>query len=103
MPAFDISSEVNPAWLIEYLTRPSYYTKQMSLARGQRKARRVSPEEFLNSKVRLPERKHQDNLAKILSDADTEILLAKERQNALSHQKRGLMQKLLTGEWRVKC
>lgn len=102
LPAFDISSEVNPAWLIEYLTRPSYYTKQMSLARGQRKARRVSPEEFLNSKVRLPERKHQDKLARILSDADKEIILAKERQNALSHQKRGLMQKLLTGEWRVK-
>ncbi len=102
LPAFDISAEVNPAWLIEYLTRPSYYTKQLSLARGQRKARRVSPEEFLNSKVRLPERKHQDRLARILSDADTEILLAKERQNALSCQKRGLMQKLLTREWRVK-
>jgi len=102
LPAFDISPNVNPSWLIEYLTRPSYYTKQVSLARGQRKARRVSPEDFLNSKVRLPDRKHQDALAKMLSDADTEIALAKERQDALSHQKRGLMQELLTGKWRVK-
>jgi type I restriction enzyme S subunit len=102
LPAFDISPEVNSAWLIEYLTRPSYYTKQVSLARGQRKARRISPEEFLNSKVRLPDRNTQDRLAKILSDADEEIALAKERQNALERQKRGLMQKLLTGEWRVK-
>jgi type I restriction enzyme S subunit len=102
LPAFDISPEVNSAWLIEYLTRPSYYTKQVSLARGQRKARRIPPEEFLNSKVRLPDRNTQDRLAKILSDADEEISLAKERQNAHERQKRGLMQRLLTGEWRVK-
>ncbi|MGA9671281.1 MAG: hypothetical protein WBQ94_18870, partial [Terracidiphilus sp.] len=101
LPAFDISTEVSPMWLIEYLTRPSYYTNQVSLARGQRKARRISPEEFLNSKVRMPDRKTQDRMAKILSDADLELSLAKKRQSALSHQKRGLMQKLLTGEWRV--
>ena len=102
LPAFDISEQVNPKWLIEYLTRPAYYTAQLHLARGQRKARRIAPDDFLASPVKLPQRDRQDEIAEVLAVADREIALRKTELDTLTRQKRGLMQKLLTGEWRVK-
>ncbi len=102
LPAFDISPAVNPLWLLECLVRPSFYTNQEHLARGQRKARRVSPEDLLEVKIRLPGRGQQDEVVRRLSTADHEIALTQELLNAIERQKRGLMQKLLTGQWRVK-
>ncbi len=101
LPAFDISEQVNPKWLIEYLTRPTYYTAQLHLARGQRKARRIAPNDFLASPVKLPQRARQDEIAEVLAVADCEIDLRVTELDTLTRQKRGLMQKLLTGEWRV--
>ena len=101
LPAFDISEHVNPKWLIEYLTRPAYYTAQLHLARGQRKARRIAPADFLASPVKLPPRGWQNEIAAVLAVADREIALRETELDTLTRQKRGLMQKLLTGEWRV--
>ena len=103
LPAFDCDPSVNPAWLIEYLTRPAYYTRQIHLARGQRKARRVAPDDWLASPLRLPDRATQDHIADILSCAREELALLDAEINAVTRQKRGLMQKLLTGVWRVSC
>lgn len=103
LPAFDISEHVNPQWLIEYLTRPAYYTAQLYLARGQRKARRIAPADFLASSVKLPQRGRQDEIAEVLAVADREIALRETELDTLTRQKRGLMQKLLTGEWRVNA
>ena len=101
LPTFDISEQVNPKWLIEYLTRPAYYTAQLHLARGQRKARRIAPDDFLASPVKLPQRDRQDEIAEVLAVADREIALRETELDTLTRQKRGLMQKLLTGEWRA--
>lgn len=101
LPAFDCDPSVNPAWLIEYLTRPAYYTRQIHLARGQRKARRVAPDDWLASPLRLPDRATQDHIADILSCARKELSILDAEIDAVTRQKRGLMQKLLTGEWRV--
>ena len=101
LPAFDIDASVNPTWLIEYLTRPSYYTNQAHLARGQRKARRISPTEFLAESVGVPSRELQDTTAIILNEASAEVGKQQELLAQLQIQKRGLMQKLLTGEIRV--
>jgi type I restriction enzyme S subunit len=102
LPAFDCDPSVNPVWLIEYLTRPAYYTKQAHLARGQRKARRIAPDDWLASPLRLPDRAMQDRIADVLACARTELSLIDAQIEALTRQKRGLMQKLLTGAWRVK-
>ena len=101
LPAFDIGEQVNPQWLIEYLTRPAYYTAQLHLARGQRKARRIAPADFLASPVKLPPRARQDEIAAVLAVADCELALRETELDTLTRQKRGLMQKLLIGEWRV--
>ena len=62
----------------------------------------VSPKDFLLYKVKLPSKQEQQKIAKALTTADKEIELLKNELEALKEQKRGLMQKLLTGEVRVK-
>ena len=101
LPAFDVSPEVNVKWLIEYLTRPAFYSQQVHLARGQRKARRIAPDDFLASYVRLPNQTEQDRIVEILAQADHELSMEVQTLQLIRDQKRGLMQKLLTGEWRV--
>jgi len=49
----------------------------------------------------LPTVKMQREIGKILTTADNEINAIEDYRNALERQKRGLMQKLLTGEVRV--
>ena len=89
-------------WLIEYLTRPSYYTNQVSrLHVANERLAGFPRRSFSIPKLGCLTERLQDRMAKILSDADLELSLAKKRQSALSHQKRGLMHKLLTGEWRA--
>jgi type I restriction enzyme, S subunit len=100
LPAFDIASTVNPIWLLGYLTRPTYYTRQVSLARGQRKARRVHPSDLLASRLHVPPRDLQDRIAEILTSSQYDIDTSKRLLLSLKTQKRGLMQKLLTGQWR---
>jgi type I restriction enzyme S subunit len=57
---------------------------------------------FKQIKVTIPEIKEQKVIARILRVCDEEISLLKNELIAIQKQKRGLMQKLLTGEWRVK-
>jgi len=56
---------------------------------------------FDHRKVLLPTVKMQREIGKILTTADNEINAIEDYRNALERQKRGLMQKLLTGEVRV--
>lgn len=57
---------------------------------------------FREIKVTIPEINEQKAIAKVLKAYDEEIRLLKQQLDALRRQKRGLMQKLLTGVWRVK-
>lgn len=102
LPAFDIASSINSVWLLCYLTRLDYYTRQLGLARGQRKARRVHPSDWLASTIFVPSRALQDQIAQALSNSRNDIDKTKQLLKSLQIQKRGLMQKLLTGQWRIK-
>ena len=57
---------------------------------------------FKEIKVTIPEIEEQKAIASALKVCDQEIDLLKKQAEAYRRQKRGLMQKLLTGEWRVK-
>jgi len=58
---------------------------------------------FLKSKISIPKDvKEQHRIAEALSTADEEIETLEKKLAALEKQKRGMMQKLLTGEVRVK-
>ena len=52
-------------------------------------------------RLKMPSHDEQLAISKVLNAAKDEVRLIRERTDALALQKRGLMQKLLTGEWRV--
>ena len=55
-----------------------------------------------NHKLALPSVPEQQKIAEVLSNADKEIELLNKELNELKQQKKSLMQKLLTGQVRVK-
>ena len=60
-------------------------------------------EDFLHEKITIPPTlDEQAIIVGVLSTCDREIELLEKQLEALKEQKRGLMQKLLTGEVRVK-
>lgn len=61
----------------------------------------IRPDEFMGTKVRLPPLADQVQIASYLDTVCAEIDLLKQQLAALRTQKRGLMQKLLTGQWRL--
>lgn len=58
--------------------------------------------EFSKIPFPLPPIEEQQAIASALTTAKQELTLIDRQIDALSRQKRGLMQKLLTGEWRVR-
>jgi len=57
---------------------------------------------FSEIKVTIPQLDEQKKIASVLDTCDREISLLKAQAEALKKQKKGLMQKLLTGQIRVK-
>lgn len=62
----------------------------------------VTPGDFFNLKIYVPEYEDQLKISQILSTAKLELKVIEQKLSALQQQKKGLMQKLLTGEVRVK-
>ena len=62
----------------------------------------INSDEFFSCKLPVPDRKEQKAIASALSAATQEIELLERDVDLLTRQKRGLMQKLLIGEWRVR-
>lgn len=56
---------------------------------------------FAEVRVYVPWVDEQIAIASVLATIDEELVILKNQRNALTKQKRGLMQKLLTGQWRV--
>jgi len=69
---------------------------------GAGRNRVMSKKEFLKLKWEMPSLEEQQKIAQVLSNADKEIELLKDELQELKKQKKGLMQKLLTGKVRVK-
>jgi type I restriction enzyme, S subunit len=58
---------------------------------------------FAEIEVTIPDKTEQQAIAAIFRDSSREMDLLRKQLEALRLQKRGLMQKLLTGEWPVKA
>ncbi|WP_024336757.1 restriction endonuclease subunit S [Desulfotignum balticum] len=69
---------------------------------GIRDGKQISIPDFLSIKIPVPPFEEQKDIAETLSVCQQEIDLLKQLADKYKTQKRGLMQKMLTGEWRVK-
>ena len=94
-------STLNP-FFAAYLFRTEHFRNYMSvLAQGSTRFN-ISKKEVMKLKIDLPTIEEQTAIAEVLTAADREIELAKEKLDRLRRQKRGLMQQLLTGKRRIK-
>lgn len=69
---------------------------------GIRDGKQISFDDFSALRLPCPSLAEQQAIATVLSKADNELKLYEQRLAALQLQKKGLMQKLLSGEVRVK-
>lgn len=101
-PAYGVfyATEVCPEFLTHFLNS-SYFAQLLARETqgGTRKALRFSA--LAGMEVDLPKRTDQERIASILDESRREIGLLQMQLEMLRRQKRGLMQKLLSGEWRV--
>lgn len=75
---------------------------QPIVQKGAKNTISITNQTFLKNYVRIPlDENEQKNVAEILMTAKREIDLLKKLAESYRLQKRGLMQKLLSGEWRV--
>jgi len=79
----------------------SYYVQNL-LAGSNINNLKGSDIETMKFKVPIS-KQEQQKIAQVLSNSDKEITLLKEELKAVKEQKRGLMQRLLTGKVRVKA
>jgi type I restriction enzyme S subunit len=99
LPCFDISSELHPNFLLEYVKRPSFYKKFGEIADGGRKAKRIQPESFLSFPICVPRQfAEQKKIAECLSTLDDLIEAERRKLDALRDHKKGLMQRLFPRE-----
>ncbi len=94
-------SKLSKAFLWYQFANSNYYKKVGHVMDGTGQ-KELSDKQILKLKILLPEINEQKAIAETLSTAQLEIDLLKQLAEKYKIQKRGLMQKMLTGEWRVK-
>ncbi|MEM9158422.1 MAG: restriction endonuclease subunit S [Verrucomicrobiota bacterium] len=62
----------------------------------------VAPNDFFNTRLTLPSQKEQQAISQIMENAQSEVSTLQQKLASLRQQKKALMQKLLTGQVRVK-
>lgn len=71
--------------------------------KGAKNTIAITNRRFLEGKLHLPmDPAEQSAIAEVVETSQAELTAIEAEIEALTRQKRGLMQKLLTGEWRVK-
>ena len=62
---------------------------------------RIYYNDLADMRIRLPSIEEQKIIVQVFNECDSELKKLRELLGKLKKQKRGLMQKLLTGEWRI--
>ncbi|MEI6513738.1 MAG: restriction endonuclease subunit S [bacterium] len=101
IPAFDFLGECIPEWFLYFMSRESFYTNLETIAKGTG-SKRIHPSDLNKIPVHVPSISEQREIAECLGNLDHEIKLHKELLDNFKTQKQALMQKLLTGQVRVK-
>lgn len=101
LPAFDIASGYDPAFIFAFFARPDFYEELEKIATGTG-SKRVHPEAVYRLSYPLPPLPEQKAIASVLSTLDAEIASLEALRSKVQEQKRGLMDELLLGRVRVR-
>jgi type I restriction enzyme S subunit len=93
MPFLDWMSRLRSFWHLAYISSHGVHIEKMTFKLS----------DFMHEKILIPQDlAEQQQIAAILDTADQELTLLRTQRQSLDQQKRGLMQRLLTGKIRVK-
>ena len=98
LPCFDIN-DVDPYYLLAYVTQRNFYTHFGMIADGGRKARRVGPEDMLSFPLIYPSLPEQEKIAEILAAQDKLIALKEKLIEEKKRQKNSIADKLFSPEY----
>lgn len=103
-PTFVVDDKiVSPEFLRHVIITPPFVFKLGLVSPGGAGRNRVmNKKDFLKIEIALPSLNEQRKIAKLLNAMDREIELLRKQLDLLKLQKKGLMQKLLIGQVRVK-
>jgi type I restriction enzyme S subunit len=99
-----LRDDIVPEFMVALLrSYPIRFQLDRKSSQGNKEGKRriIQRDEFGSIEFNLPVLDIQRHIASVLVDFERDIALATDQLDALRRQKRGLMQKLLTGEWRV--
>jgi len=94
------SNKVNTKFIYQYITQDKYRLNYYKITTGQAYPQ-ISLKQVRNSIVPLPPLKEQKQIADILSTADEKLEVLRAKKQMYETLKKGLLQKLLSGEVRV--
>ncbi len=100
--AFQVKPDLLLAGFFDHLRRTSKWSLFVKDAGSGGVRVRIYYDDLTDFVLELPPVEEQARIVEILDVGRREISLLEQKRAALMKQKRGLMQKLLTGEWRVK-
>ncbi len=93
--------KLSPDYL-EHLRKTHFWAHHINAGGAGSVRLRIYYDDFAALNLPLPDYDEQLAIVEVLDAARRQIDLTETEVDLLSRQKRGLMQKLLTGEWRVK-
>lgn len=94
MPFLDWMSRLRSFWHLAYISSHGVHIEKMTFKLS----------DFMHEKILIPQDlAEQQQIAAILDTADQELTLLRTQRQTLDQQKRGLMQRLLTGKIRVNA
>ena len=94
------SDRLDPDYL-DHLRKTSWWAHYINSGGSGSVRQRTYYDDLAALKLPLPELDEQKAIAAVLDTARADLAATEREIEALTRQKRGLMQKLLTGEWRV--
>ena len=105
-PAYTVleadTAQIHAPYFRQYFKSDDFLHRLSVAVVGIRDGKQISFTDFKSIKLPLPPLPEQEAIARLLNFVDSEIALAVQRVELLRTQKRALMQKLLSGNWRMR-
>lgn len=103
-PTYEFQTERMIPEFFRYVIRQKEFVERLGIISpgGAGRNRVLSKKDFVKLEIKIPKVEEQKKIAAVLNSCDAEINVLQNKLAALQKQKRGLMQKLLTGKVRVK-
>ena len=102
IPSFDFKGGIEPKWFYYYFARKLFYEKLENLSTGTG-SKRISPKEFLNIKIIVPEFKEQHKIVCLLEKFDEKINGISNQIVQMNMFKKSLLQQMFVVRINWRC